>query len=35
MKEKSVDRFVELLTYINGMGIIHTNLSASGDFPPM
>jgi hypothetical protein len=23
MKEKSVDRFLKLLTYINGMGIIH------------
>ena len=30
-----VNHFVELLTDINEMGIIHTNLSASSDFPPM
>jgi hypothetical protein len=34
-KEESVDHFVELLTDINEMGIIHTKLSASSDFPPM
>ena len=30
-----VNHFVELLTNINEMGIIHTNLLASFDFPPM
>ena len=30
-----VNNFVELLTDINEMGIIHTNLSVSSDFPPM
>ena len=30
----TVNHFVELLTDINEMGIIHTNLSASSDFPP-
>ena len=34
-KEESVNHFVKLLTDINEMGIIHTNLSASSDFPPM
>ena len=34
-KEESVNYFVELLTDINEMGIIHTNLFASSDFPPM
>ena len=34
-KEESVNHFVELLTDINEMGIIHTNLSASSDFSPM
>ena len=34
-KEESVNYFVELLTDINEMEIIHTNLSASSDFPPM
>jgi len=34
-KEESVNHFVELLTDINEMGIVHTNLSASSDFPPM
>ena len=34
-KEKSVNHFVELLTDINEMEIIHTNLSASFDFLPM
>ena len=34
-KEESVNHFVEWLTDINKMGIIHTNLSASSDFPPM
>ena len=34
-KEKTVNYFVELLIDINEMGIIHTNLSASSDFPPM
>ena len=34
-KEESVNHFVELLTDINEMGIIHTNLSASSNFPPM
>jgi len=31
----TLNHFVELLTDINEMGIIHTNLSASSDFPPM
>ena len=34
-KEESVNHFVELLTDINEMRIIHTNLSASSDFLPM
>jgi hypothetical protein len=34
-KEELVDHFVELLTDINEMGIIHTKLSVSSDFPPM
>ena len=34
-KEKSVNYFVELLTDINEMEIIHTNLSSSSDFPSM
>ena len=34
-KEESVNYFVELLTDINEIGIIHTNLSASSDFPSM
>jgi hypothetical protein len=34
-KEESVNHFVELLIDINEMGIIHTNLSASSDFPAM
>ena len=34
-KEESVNYFVELLIGINEMRIIHTNLSASSDFPPM
>ena len=34
-KEESVNHFVELLREINEMGIIHTNLSAPSDFPPM
>ena len=33
-KEELVNHFVELLTDINEMRIIHTNLSASSDFPP-
>ena len=34
-KEVSENHFVELLIDINEMGIIHTNLSASSDFPSM
>ena len=34
-KEESVNHFVELLTDINEMRIIHTNLSVSFDFMPM
>ena len=34
-KEESVNYFVGLLTNINEMGIIHTNLLASFDFPPI
>jgi hypothetical protein len=34
-KEESVDRFVELLTDINKIGIIHTKLSASVNFVPI
>ena len=34
-KDELVNHFVELLTDINEMGIIHTNLSTSSDFPPM
>ena len=34
-KEESENHFIELLTDITEMGIIHTNLSASSDFPPM
>jgi hypothetical protein len=34
-KEEPVDHFVELLTNINEMGIIHTKLSASFDFAPI
>jgi hypothetical protein len=34
-KEESVNHFIELLTYINEMGIIHTNLSASSDLSSM
>ena len=33
-KEESVNHFVKLLTDINEMGIIHTNLSASSDLFP-
>ena len=34
-KQESVNHFVELLTDINEIEIIHTNLSAYSDFPPM
>ena len=34
-KDESINHFIELLTDINEMGIIHTNLSASSDFPQM
>ena len=35
IQRETVNHFVELLTDINKMRIIHTNLSASSDFPPM
>ena len=35
IQRETVNHFVELLTDINEMEIIHTNLSASSDFPPM